>query len=322
MKKVLIAFCLALSMVLALPPGSLAVSVGSPYKSGSLLIFPLINVSGDNDTEISISNDFYYGVDVACRYRSSSDEVAGVNFFIGGRETVWFSVKTGEGSIPSPLVIGEKGELKCWAVDASGAEQISWNYLQGFAEIFDSVTGFDWRSYSSWNFAADQPRGKAVGVPGEIKLSGSPGEYDAMPRYLSFNVPNSKTVTEAKPTLIVGKQDLRQDRDNTYSKAKFSYTRISTSSTECIENMVQSKIRQTLLGSFKVQGIASTVCDKQFRKPYGTTQNAPLLGVLEVRGVKANYGIIMPVGVGFDGSGYILWDTDAADAPVPEVVGR
>ena len=317
MKRVLIAFCLALSMVLVLPPGSLAVSVGSPYKSGSLLIFPLINVSGDNDTEISISNDFYYGVDVACRYRSNSDEVAGVNFFIGGRETVWFSVKTGEGSIPSPLVIGEKGELKCWAVDASGAEQISWNYLQGFAEIIDlGPEGLAW-GYSSWNFAADQPRGKAVGVPGEIKLSGSPGEYDAMPRSLSFNV--SKTVTEAKPTLIVGKQDLRQDRDNTYSKAKFSYTRISTSSTECIENMVQSKIRQTLLGSFKVQGIASTVCDKQFRKPYGTTQNAPLLGVLEARRGKAVFGI-MPVGVGFDGSGYIRWD--AADAPVPQVVGR
>jgi hypothetical protein len=317
MKRVIIAYCLALSMVLAWSPGSLAVSVGSPYKSGSLLIFPLIDVSEDLDTEISISNDFYYGVDVACRYRSNSDEVAGVNFYIEGRRTVWFSVRTGEGSIPSPLVIGEKGELKCWAVDASGAEQISWNYLQGFAEIYDS-NGYDW-GYSSWNFAADQPRGKAVGVPGEIKLSGSPGEYDAMPRYLSFNVPNSKTVTGANPTLIVGKQDLRQDRDNTYSKAYFTYTRINTTNTLCIENMAQTTIRKTLLGSFKVQGIASTVCDKQFRKPAGTTQNAPVLGVLEVRRGKAVFGI-MPVGVGFDGSGYIRWD--AADAPVPEVVGR
>jgi hypothetical protein len=238
-----------------------------------------------------------------------------VSFFIEGRRTAWFSARTGEGSVPPPLISGEKGELKCWAVSASGSEQISWNYLQGYAEIFDSY-GLDW-GYSSWNFAADQPRGRAVGVGGEIKLSGSPGEYDAMPRYLSFNV--SKTVTDAKPTLIVGSQDLRQDRDNSYSKAKFEYTRILTSSTECIENMVQTTINPKLLGSFKVQGIASTVCDKQFKKPNGTTQNAPLLGVLEARRNNAVFGI-MPVGVGFDRSGYILWDT-AVDL-VPEVVGR
>jgi hypothetical protein len=316
MKRVLIAFCLTLFAFWALPAGSFALSVCSPYKSGSLLIFPLIDVSGDTDTVISITNEYFYGVNVTCRYRSTEDEVAGVTFLIEPRETVWFSAKTGDGSVPAPLALGEKGELKCWAVSASGDKQISWNYLEGFAEIIDSgPDGLSW-GYSSWNFAADRPRGQSVGSGGEIRLSGLPGEYDAMPRYLSFNV--SKTLTTAKPTLIVGKQDLKQDRDNTYSKAKFNYSKGNTSGTKCIENMVQATIPARNLSSFKVQGIASTVCDNEFEKPFGTTQNAPLLGVLEARRGKAVFGI-MPVGVGSDGSGYILWDVDPS---TPEAVGR
>ena len=318
MRRVFIAFCLVSLLTLALPGAGFAASVGSPYKSGSLLIFPLIDVSGDTDTVIWISNEFYYGVNITCRYKSTLDEPGGVTFFLEARETGWFSAKTGEGSIPAFTVPGDKGELKCWAVSASEAEQISWNYLQGFAEIFDDVgpAVFSW-GYSSWNFAADRPRGAPVGVPGEIRLSGSPGEYDAMPKYLSFNVPQK--LTSAKATLILGKQDLRQDRENTYSKAKFTYTKISTSSTDCIENMVETTIAARVLGSFKVQGIASTVCDKQFDIPSGATRNSPLLGMLEARRNNAVFGI-MPVGVGFDGSGYILWDTDFE--PSAEAIGR
>ena len=307
MKKVWIALCLALLVFWALPAGSFAVSVGSPYKSGSLLIFPLIDVSGDRDTVIEITNGIYIGVNVTCRFRSASDETAGVTFFMEPNETVWFSTKTGEGSISGGLAVGEKGELKCWAVSPSEDEQISWNYLDGFAEITDlGPDGLTW-GYSSWNFAADQPRGLPVGVPGTIELSGLPGEYDAMPKYLSFILP--KTVTKANLTLSLGKEDLRQDRDNTYSKAKFNYSKGNTSGTQCIENWVQTSIPLAVLGSFKVQGIASTVCDKQFKIPSGTTQNAPILGVIEAHRGKAIYGI-MPIGIGFDQTGYILWDTD------------
>jgi hypothetical protein len=316
MKKVWIALCLALFMFLALPAGSFALPVGSPYKSGSLLIFPLIDVSDNMDTVIEITNGIYVGVNVTCRYRSASDETAGVTFFIEPNETAWFSAKSGKGSFSGGPVVGEKGELKCWAVSPSGGEQISWNYLDGFAEIMDlAPDGLTW-GYSSWNFAADQPRGAPVGTPGTIELSGMPGEYDAMPKYLSFILP--RTVTQANLTLIIGKQDLRQDRDKNYSKAKFNYSKGSTSGTQCIDNWVQTSIPKTLLGSFKVQGIASTVCDKQFKIPPGSTQNAPILGVLEVHRGKGIYGI-MPVGIGFDQTGTILWDTDAV---VPEAISR
>ena len=316
MKKVQIALCLALFVFWVLPAGSFALSVGSPYKSGSLLIFPLIDVSGDKDTVIEITNGIYIGVNVACRYRSASDDIAGVTFFLEPNETGWFSTKTGEGSISGELAVGEKGELKCWAVDPSGGEQISWNYLDGFAEITDlGPDGLTW-GYSSWNFAADRPRGVSVGVPGTIELSGKPGEYDAMPKYLSFSLP--KTITQANLTLIVGKQDLRQDRDKNYSKAKFNYSNGNTSGTQCIENWVQTSIPRAVLGSFKVQGIASTVCDKLFKIPSGTTQNAPILGVMEAHRGKGIYGI-MPIGIGFDQTGYILWDKDGA---VPEAISR
>jgi hypothetical protein len=137
-----------------------------------------------------------------------------------------------------------------------------------------------------------------------------------MPKYLSFNLPT--TVTGAEVTLIAGKQDLRQDRDQTYSKAKFYYSKGSTSGTQCLENWVQTAIGKAVLGSFKVQGIASTVCDRLYNKPYGTTQNAPLLGVIEARRNTAVYGI-MPTGSGADPTGYILWD---AEGTVPEAISR
>ena len=294
-----------LVLVWALPAGSFALSIGNPYKMGSLLVFPLVDGSEGSDTEITITNGSYVGVNVACMFRNDSDETAGTAFFLDSHETVWFSAQTGEGSVAAPLSPGEKGEMKCWAVNESMDAQISWNYLQGFAQIMDSK-GRSW-GYSSWNFAADQPRGALAGQPGIIKLSGLPGEYDAMPRYLSFNIPTGATQT--KIVLVLGKQDFRQDRENLYSKAKFTYTRNGSSSQQCIKNWVQTTLPKSAVGGAKVQGIASTVCDTQFRKPFGTTQNSPVLGVLEVQRKQAVFGV-MPVGFGSDGSGYILWDAD------------
>ena len=312
MKPIRIALCLTLLGLLALPASGFALTVGSPYKTGSLMMFPLIDVSDTTgtvtDTLIAISNSFYEEVNVVCQYRSISDEVGGTLFTVGARDTVSLSLGNGEGSMPSPLYVGEKGEIKCWAVDASGSEQISWNYLEGYAEITDNKGKF--LGYPSWNFAADKPRGESVGEPGVIKLSGASGEYDAMPKYLRFSVP--ATVTEANLSVVLGKEDVRQDRQNIYSKAKFTYNKWGTTKTKCIMDQGQAAIPKTLLGSFRVQGIASTVCDTQFGIPRKTTQNSPLLGVLEVRrSPSGSFGIIMPTGAGADGSGYILWDMDS-----------
>ena len=238
MKRVRIALCVALFVFLAVPASSFALTVGSPYKNGSLMIFPLVDGSDGVDTVITISNGFYETVDIACRHRTVSDEVGGFTFHLGPYQTAWFSIQTGQGSIPAPMAFAERGELKCWAVDASGGQQISWNYLQGFAQI-TNADGLSW-GYSSWNFKANKTRNKVVGKPGIIKLSGKSGQYDAMPQYLYFSVPG--TVTEAQLTLLLGKEDLRQDRQSTYSKAKFYYERGRTSGTQCLMDMVEVSI--------------------------------------------------------------------------------
>jgi hypothetical protein len=312
MKQLRNLLCLVLWVSWIVPATSFALTVGSPYKPGSLMIFPLIDGSQDADTVIAITNGFYQGVNVACRYKSSSDELGGALFSIGPNGTAWFSVKSGKGSISVQLPPGEKGELKCWAVSAAGDAQISWNYLQGIAQVSNSEGVW---GYSSWNFAADKKRGESVGQPGVIRLSGLPNAYDAMPQYLQFVIPG--TLTEARLTVVLGKQDLTQDRQPIYSKAKFYYSRGGTSGQQCIEEWRQTSIPPSALGSFKVQGIASTVCDREFSVPVGTTQNSPLLAVLEAHMNQTVFGI-MPIGVGIDGSGYIYWDVDDQGAEAAE----
>jgi hypothetical protein len=308
MKPVWIVFCLALCIFGALSADGFALTVGSPYKPGSVMIFPLIDISGGADTVITITNGFYQGVNVACRWKDTSGNQGGPVFFVGPNATVWFRVKSGGGSSGMDLSMTEKGELKCWAVNDAGNEQISWNSLQGIAQVFNSTSVW---GYSSWNFAANKQRGESVGTAGRINLSGMQNEYDAMPKYLQFIIPG--TVTQAKLTLALGEQDLTQDAQSIYSKAKFAYSRGGTSGQQCIQDWVQTSISGSVLGSFKVQGIASTVCDNQFNKAPGTTQNSPLLGVLEAHMGTFVFGI-MPVGVGIDGSGYILWEAEGQGA--------
>lgn len=279
-----------------------AQTLSSPYKMGSLLIFPLIDTTGDRDTMVTISNEFYENVEVMCWYRTASGARQGSVFSLGPWEGASFSARGGDGDVGLQLGAGEKGELKCWAVSPGGDHQISWNYLHGNAQILDPTGAW---GYSSWNFAANLPRRQPVGEPGEMLLTGAAGHYDAMPRTLSFALPG--TLTEARVSLLAGKEDFRQDYEDVVTKANFTYSRGRTSGHHCIRNWGQVSIAKVQMGNFKVKGIASRVCDTQFKLEPGTTENTPLLGVVEARQNGFVYGI-MPVGIGFDGTGYILWD--------------
>jgi hypothetical protein len=292
-----------LASCLVMTGAAYALTISSPYKMGSLMIFPLIDTTGDRDTFISISNSHYSHVSVTCWYRSTNDDNAGFSFELETYDTAFFSAKTGDGTITATSFDDFLGELKCWAVSFSGEQQISWNYLQGNAQIVDLESSW---GYNSWNFAANKPRGKPVGKAGMLRLSGLNGGYDAMPKYLFFTVPSG--LEDAEVTLILGKQDFRQDRETFYSKANFSYSRGRTSGHHCVEIWSQMTINPALLGNFKVQGIGSKVCDLQFHLAPGTTQYAPLLGVIEARKKQSLFGI-MPIGLGADGSGFIRWDS-------------
>lgn len=307
MKIFRLVLCLVVSALLVLPAGGLALTVGNPAKNGSLIVFPLVDGTAGTDTAIYLTNVYYYEVAVACYFRSDAGEVSGGVITLPPDDVVWFSVTTGGGSAQFPASIGEKGEMKCWAVNASGTEQISWNYLQGYAQITKSTSSW---GYPSWNFAANQPRGEPVGEAGRLELSGLPGGYDAMPSSLSYTIPGAVTV--AAQSLVLGKQDLRQDRESLYSKAKFRFkmNNGTTSSTKCIRDQLHTSIDKRMMRNMRVQGIASTVCDRQFGIPAKTTQASPLIGVIEARINSYVFGIV-PSGVGADGSGYILWDTDS-----------
>jgi hypothetical protein len=86
MKPLRIVFCLALCVFWALPADGFALTAGSPYKPGSVMIFPLIDGSKGADTVIAITNGFYQGVDVACRYRTVTDDVGGLLL----HRSVWY----------------------------------------------------------------------------------------------------------------------------------------------------------------------------------------------------------------------------------------
>ena len=141
-------------------------------------------------------------------------------------------VWTGSQALEVPPFDDTYGELKCWAVNAEGTRQISWNHLFGSATIFDYERGEAWE-YSSWNFTArDVDRGVAVGTGGELLLSGVDGGYDACPQYVlgtfmadgsdfTDSSGNIVDLSTTDLTLVPCKQDLRQDRTPTYTKAQF-----------------------------------------------------------------------------------------------------
>ena len=80
--------------------------------------------------------------------------------------------------------------MKCWAVDASAENQISWNYLKGEGIVVDFVANSAWE-YNAYRFAANQTRKTAVGQAGRLALNGAiqggAAGYDACPSYILFD---------------------------------------------------------------------------------------------------------------------------------------
>jgi len=212
MKKVLVALSLVLFSFWALPAGCFA-TVGSPNKSGSLLIFPYIEVTNESDTMIKMTNNATGAVGVLCTGDYLTDDHLEYFFFtVPPKRTIWFSAKTGKGKVTVPTFESGQSLLICWAVDSYSTKQISWNSLKGVATIKTTYPdgNFTW-SYPSWNFSARQPKGEPVGLPGQISLSGKKGEYDAFPKVLTYAL-TDPLAEHGTVHLAVGDYDLRQER--------------------------------------------------------------------------------------------------------------
>jgi len=170
-------------------------TVTNTSKKGSLLIWPLIKVSPD--TTVMLSNDYYEKVKVKCTYRSSFPFQDTSWFFnLMPNQAISWLASTGKGpdgkSIPRtggdapPLGSGMSAELRCWAVDSGGTQQIAWNWLSGQAIIREGENQ-SW-GYSAWRFAVNSSTtGAAAGTPGQILLTGDSGNYDTCPTGLMFN---------------------------------------------------------------------------------------------------------------------------------------
>ncbi len=214
MKKcVLIAFIVifALSVSASLCLGQLDRTVTNTSKKGSLLIWPLIKAS-PQDTTIMLANNYYESVKVRCSYRSSFPfQHIDWLFQLLPYQTIAWLASTGKGPDGNninnnvgnaPLLDSGTVELKCWAVDSGGTQQIAWNWLSGDALIKEGANQ-NW-GYSAWRFAVNSSMtGGDAGDPGKLLLTGDSGNYDACPTALLFNF-MKQTSPEAGTTYTKG----------------------------------------------------------------------------------------------------------------------
>jgi hypothetical protein len=210
-------------------------AVANTSQKGSLLIYARIDVRPGFDTIVRMSNDNNAKATVKCYYMNEVKGRTDFEFDITKKQPVWWSVQNGFGSITvnkfptdvvntlfssanSPFV----GELKCWAVDRTGFNTISFNHLSGNATVYDFNTGTAFQ-YNSWNFRGNAALNAVLGVPGvdRLVLDGTPNNYDACPQYLIAHYsPAGATLDSGGGAINVHSndlsivscnQDLRQD---------------------------------------------------------------------------------------------------------------
>lgn len=259
-KKALL-FVLVAVMCVGLVSAAFAADVKrtNATQKGSVLVWPKIDTSLSDeiagvyrDTVIMLANDYFKQVWVKCYWMNSYQEIQDFMFPLTPNQPVWFRASDGLGTgyyddVSNPITVppfftgqGYVGELKCWAVNAAGSNQISWNHLYGNAIVFDFIDGAAYE-YNAWSFST---RGLAEGArvgtadeQGQLILSGNTGYYDACPKYLlanffaagaqiawgDFDAPIAEMVVDPGTdlTIVPCKQDLRQDRVPTCSKLKF-----------------------------------------------------------------------------------------------------
>ena len=131
---------------------SAAQNVANTNQKGSLLIWPKIVVqshenffSGFVDTIIFIGNDYSQDVWVKCYWVDQNQTIEDFMFRLTPNQPVSFSASgSGLGGMTVPPFVTDgtaAGELKCWAVNAAGDQQISFNHLYGSAWITPGAGG-------------------------------------------------------------------------------------------------------------------------------------------------------------------------------------
>lgn len=267
---------------------------------GSLLVWPKIEVEGDKDTIIRISNDDKNDVNLKCYWigKDSSGDWKWQDFTIVVTkfQPVWFSAKSGNGmaSFRFPVDVEpfpyDEGELKCFAVNDTAANEIRHNHLGGEAVVFDSSAQYAYE-YNAWRFARIEAT-SAPGVPqptvdpadGQLNLDN--WEYDACPQWVihNFFAPGSVINTgqgevafpDTDLAVSLCKEDVSQDGSEITTKLRYTIWNENefkrTGATTCVtcwfedflSNISEKFTRPNLatdMGRVRIEGIASSVCD-------------------------------------------------------------
>lgn len=98
MKRAFVAAVLFAFLIWIVPPAA-AQTTGDTQKKGSIVAFPLIDVSGNRDTMVSITNYTYQVHNIACFYRDSCDRVQPFTFIIEAMIDPTFSAKNGDAKL-------------------------------------------------------------------------------------------------------------------------------------------------------------------------------------------------------------------------------
>jgi hypothetical protein len=372
---------LSLAIVFALSivgMASAASLTANTTQKGSLLFWPKIfafhfegatevvpNIFGD--TVVFIGNDDTKQACIHCYWMYPDQTFEDFEFCLSPNQPVAFSATLGLGDfifsppITVPPFEADFGALFCWAVDAGDQNPVVENHLYGSALLvsgdFAIDTGLDidiegtvlYNAYAFVGKASLGTDSTQLLLNGQVvTTAGGPVVYDACPTYLVENfVPlggvrlSSTSQLEPELTLVPCKQDLRQERTGTWTKAKFDVWNANetkfTGAYKCIkcwaefdfvdidstawagnvgpgfgEDKFDIFTLKSLAARFRVQGVKSDgVC-------LHSTVASPLLGLILYREETiyhshgAYYAGQTLHGAGADPSGFFYWDPNGS----------
>jgi len=314
MKRAVYAALVAMFLLAGMVSVVSAATTNAEFKA-SLVIYPKIVSTATADTVVTLGNDSNsVDVWVHCEWMDEYQNHKDFEFNLTPGELAWWLASTGVGSKGVDPFIGwgsgsEIGSLTCFATDPADDLPIQHNHLFGTATIYDFANGIG-VGYNAYGFR------KLVNVKSaDAELSLNNTEYDACPQYLlgTFMFTGASFVdlgytVEALTTdvtLYSCKQDMTQDQEFTYTKARFTIfdenEGRSTNTTICFkcwleftldENPVTSGGAGTFVnfsrwmfnpangftfGYFRVQGVASTAASCGLGAP---AVASPLIGTI------------------------------------------
>jgi len=222
MGKKFVQVSLAIFLVLALATmASAAANVASTSQKGSLLVFPKVvsfTSAGTVDTLFFIANDYPDDTYIKCYWMDNNQSVEDFHFVITANQPIVFSAKYN--TYGPPFGLDRVGSLVCWAQDKFDAKPVQWNHLYGYAMIQGGGVNVFYNAFAfpMVNLAAAYT---PLANGAQLNLDGL--GYYACPKYnITEFVPYGGALGNGPDlTLWPCKQDLRQDRTPTCTKAKF-----------------------------------------------------------------------------------------------------